>query len=220
MPAKQHDQGTGSDAGKENNKYIDADDSANQNKYIRKHLQKMIGLIHSSMNLCPERQNQDQNQCDHRRRKCDPEVFPEFIFHLTALSVTGCDCCIGNKRKIIPEHCTTHDRSDTKRQIKPGCCRYRNCDRCQQGDRSHGSSHRHRHKTGNHEQYRHRKSCRNQCKHEISHTFRTASSDNADKAAGGKKDQEHRDNILIPHSLRHQLQFFIKIYFPILYTRH
>ena len=180
----------------------------------------MVRLIDSSVNLCLKRQNQNQNQCDHRRRKCDPEVFPEFIFHLAALSVTGCDCCIGNKGKIVPEHCTTHDRSDTKRKIKPGCSRYRNCDRCQQGDRSHGGSHCHRHETGHYKQHCNRKPRRNQRQHKIGHTLRTASSDNTDKAAGGQKDQQHRNDILIAHTLRHQFQFFIKIHFPILYTRH
>ena len=111
--------------GKKNDKHIDTDDSTDQNQHIGKYLQQMVRLIDSSVNLCLKRQNQDQSQCDHRRRKCDPEVFPEFIFHLAALSVTGCDCCIGNKGKIVPEHCTTHDRSDTKRKIKPGCSRYR-----------------------------------------------------------------------------------------------
>ena len=41
MSAKQHDQGTGGDTGKKNDKHIDTDDSTDQNQHIGKYLQQI-----------------------------------------------------------------------------------------------------------------------------------------------------------------------------------
>ena len=118
MPSGKHDDRSGNNSCQKNHKYIDADDTSDQHQEIWQYLEQMIGLTDMSLNFRLKRQDQDQNKCDQCCRKCDPEIFTEFIFHLTALSITGCNRGIGNERKVIAEHRPAHDRSHTKCEIK------------------------------------------------------------------------------------------------------
>ena len=102
-----------------------------------------------------EIQDQNQDQRDGCCRKSNPEVFPEFVLHLTALSIACSNRRVGNKRKIIPKHGTAHNRGHTKCQIKSGCRGNCRRDRRQKRDGSYRGSHRHRYKAGNYKQYRH-----------------------------------------------------------------
>ena len=220
MSSKKHDKCAGDNSDQKYHKYIDADDTADQHQNIWKDLYKMIILYHSSLDFCLKRQDKDQSQCNNSCRKCDPEIFPEFILHLTALTVAGCDRGIRNKRKVVTKHGSSHHRCHTKCHIKTGSFgnRYRN--RSKKRDSPNGSSHSHRYEAGHYKQYRNRKTCRYQRKHTVGHTFCTAAPHNTHKRACGQKDQKHGDDIFISYSFCHKLQLSVKANRSVLNTCH
>ena len=84
-----------------------------------------------------ENQNQRNNGCGQR----NGEVGAELVLHRTALTVTSCNRCIRNERKVVTKHRTAHNSADTERYTKTGTCCNCDTDWRNQSDCSHRSTH-------------------------------------------------------------------------------
>ena len=95
---REHDDGAGCNANQKDNKYIDADDSTNQDEQIRNNLDQVVIGMKIRRSCMPWGADKEHEQSDQRRRKGNGKIGTEFVFHFTALSIAGGDRGIGNER--------------------------------------------------------------------------------------------------------------------------
>lgn len=213
-----HDDNAGNDADEQDDKYVDADNAADEDEHIGDDAEQIIFAGNGSRKLCTQRQDQNQNEGHDCSGKCDKDVFAEFGLHGAALTVAGCDGGIGDKGKVIAEHCTADNRADAKRHSEAGSVRNGNCDGSNQGDGTDGGAHCQRNKAADAEENNDAIACGNQREGEVGNAFCTAASDNTDKNTGGDEDQDHGENVLVTDALAHDGKLFVKLHLAVLQT--
>ena len=157
-----------------------------------------------------EGDDEDQDQRGDCGGKRDSEVLAKFVFHRTALTIAGGDRRVGDEREIVPEHRASHHRCRAQREREARSLSDCGCNRDEERDRSDRSAHRGRHKAGDDKEDSDGEARRNQGEHQVGDTLGTASPDDADEGSGGQKDQEHRDDVLVPDALRHEFELAVK----------
>ena len=146
------------------------------------------------------------------------EIAAELVLHRTALTVAGGDGGIGNHGQVVAEHRAAHNGTDAQCRAVACSVGYLHSNGRQQRDGTHGGAHGRGDKAADHKQHCHRKLRRNDGQHEVRHALGTGTSHHAHKRARRKENQQHGDDILIPHALTHNLQLLIKRDAAVLYT--
>ena len=170
--------------------------------------------------VVPHGHQQNNHQRTQRRGQSDPEITPEFVLHGTALTIAGGDGSVRDKGQVVAEHGAAHHGAHAQGGGEAGHLSHLHGDGGDEGDGAHGGAHGGGHEAGHHKQHRHGEPGGNPLQHEVSHALGGAAAHHAYESAGGEENQQHGDDVLIPHTLAHDGQLFLKGNASVLQTGH
>ncbi len=205
-----HDDGARENGGKQDDKDVDADDTADEHEQIRDRFDELIALFLDRTDIGTKREQKNEHEGDDGGGKNDGEVRAEFIPHRAPLTAAGGDGGIGNKGKVVPEHGAAHDRTDAKRHGEARRLRDGDGDGGDQGDGADRGAHGGGNEAADEEQNAHGEARRNERKHEIGDALGGASADDADEDAREQEDEQHGDDVFVSDAAAHDGKLFIE----------
>ena len=219
-PCGQHDNSSGPNAQQQDEKDVGPENSPHENQKVGDHLNEAVRCQDQGPGGLPEGENQDEQEGDQRRRQGDGEVDPKFIPHGAALAVAGGDGGVRDKGEVVPKHGPAHDRGHTQGNGEAGGLCHRQGDGGDQGDGSHRRAHGQCHKAADHKENRHGELGGDQGEQKIGHAVGAAPPHHPHKNAGGEEDENHNDDVFVPHALPHEKELVIQGKGPVLEAGH